>query len=162
VGADDLAVVHTLHSDPRTNLHNPYGASASLDETRTMLEGWVRHRDDFGFGYELIGAGDDAGAGAGAGGTVGICGVRRDVWHGLHVLNLYWRLLPEVWGRGYATAAGLHALEVAQQVRHRELIVARIVEGNAASARIAEKLGMQRRPDLDGALDGADWVIFAV
>jgi RimJ/RimL family protein N-acetyltransferase len=150
---DDLAIAHRLHSDPATNLHNPYGADPDLETTRERLAEWLRHWEEYGFGYELIDDGT---------GIVGICGVRRDVWQGLHVLNLYWRLLPEVWGRGYATPAGARALELARSVRHRELIVARLVDGNAASARIAEKLGMQRRADLDASADGADWVIYAV
>ena len=149
----DLAILHTLHSDPATNLHNPYGADPDLETTRERLDEYVRHWDEYGFGYELI---DDGS------GVIGICGVRRDVWQGLHVLNLYWRLLPEVWGRGYATSAGAHALEMAQAARHRERVVARMVAGNAASARIAEKLGMARAPELDATVDGADWVIYAV
>ena len=151
ITADDLAVAHALHADPATNLHNPYGADPDLATTREHLDGWVRHWREHGFGYELIDDGT---------GIVGICGVRRDVWQGLHVLNLYWRLVPEVWGRGYATTAGAHALEMAIAARHREPVVARLVDGNAASARIAEKLGMVRAPGLDATVDGADWVIY--
>lgn len=152
VTAGDLDILHRLHGDPATNLHNPYGADSDLDTTRERLAEFLRHWEQYGFGYELIC--DDSG-------VIGICGARRDVWQGLHVLNLYWRLLPEVWGRGYATPAGQHALEMARAARHREPIVARIVDGNAASARVAEKLGMSRRPDLDATSDGADWVIWA-
>lgn len=150
--AEDLDIVHRLHSDPATNVHNPYGADLDLDTTRARLDEWLRNRDEYGFGYELIS--DDSG-------VIGICGVRRDVWQGLHVLNLYWRLLPEVWGRGYATLAGAHALDMALAARHREPVLARLVAGNLASARIAEKLGMLRRADLDATVDGADWVIYS-
>jgi RimJ/RimL family protein N-acetyltransferase len=152
VTADDLEIVARLHSDPATNAHNPYGADADLDVTRSRLEEFVRHWDDYGFGYELICDADE---------VIGICGVRRDVWQSLQVLNLYWRLLPEFWGRGYARAAGQHALDAARAVRHREPVIARIVAGNAASEHLAEKLGMSRRPDLDATMDGADWVIYA-
>jgi ribosomal-protein-alanine N-acetyltransferase len=151
LAAGDLEVAHRLHGDPETNLFNPYGADPDLATTQTRLDEWLRHWEEYGFGYELI---EDDGA------VVGICGVRRDVWQGLHVLNLYWRLLPEVWGRGYATDAGRHALEMARAARHREPVVARMLAGNAASARVAEKLGMTRRDDLDAQADGVDWVLY--
>jgi ribosomal-protein-alanine N-acetyltransferase len=149
--AGDLEVANLLHGDPATNLHNPYGADPDPATTQIRLDEWLRHWDEYGFGYELI---EEDGA------VIGICGVRRDVWQGLHVLNLYWRLLPSVWGRGYATIAGQHALEMARAARHREPIVARMLAGNAASARVAEKLGMTRRDDLDASVDGADWVLY--
>jgi RimJ/RimL family protein N-acetyltransferase len=150
--AGDLEVAHLLHGDPETNQHNPYGADPDLATTQIRLDEWLRHWDEYGFGYELI---EEDGA------VIGICGVRRDVWQGLHVLNLYWRLLPEAWGRGYATIAGQHALDMAREARHREPVVARMLAGNAASARVAEKLGMTRREDLDASFDGADWILYA-
>jgi ribosomal-protein-alanine N-acetyltransferase len=153
LSAGDLEVAHRLHGDPETNQHNPYGADPDLTITQLRLDEWLRHWDEYGFGYELI-LDDDDGA------VIGICGVRRDVWQGLHLLNLYWRLLPEVWGRGYATVAGQHALEMAREARHREPVVARMLAGNAASARVAEKLGMTRREDLDASADGADWILY--
>ena len=150
--ASDLQVAHLLHGDPETNQHNPYGPDPDLATTQIRLDEWLRHWDEYGFGYEFI---EEDGA------VIGICGVRRDVWQGLHVLNLYWRLLPEVWGRGYATIAGQHALEMARAARHREPVVARMLAGNSASARVAEKLGMTRREDLDASFDGADWILYA-
>lgn len=156
VTRDDLAIAHALHGDPVTNEHNPYGADPDLARTAERLDEWVRHWEVYGFGYELIELG-----GGGGTATIGICGVRRDVWQGLHVLNLYWRLLPEFWGRGFATPAGQRGLEIALVARHREPVVARLVVGNVASARVAEKLGMTRREDLDATVDGADWVVYA-
>jgi RimJ/RimL family protein N-acetyltransferase len=151
VTADDLADVHRLHSDPETNRHNPYGADADLEVTRDRLAGWSRHWDENGFGYEMI---DDESRG------VGICGVRRDVWLGRDVLNLYWRLDPSVWGRGYALEAGRHSLDTALGHASGELVVARMTDDNAASRHIAERLGMQSRPDLAAEVDGARWIVY--
>jgi ribosomal-protein-alanine N-acetyltransferase len=150
--AADLADVHRLHSDPETNRHNPYGADPDLGVTRDRLAGWLRHWDENGFGYELID--DDSGC-------VGICGFRRDVWLGRDVLNLYWRLDPSVWGRGYALEAGRHSLDGALGCANEELVVARMTDDNAASQHIAEKLGMRLRPELTADLDGARWVVYA-
>jgi [ribosomal protein S5]-alanine N-acetyltransferase len=152
VTADDLADVHRLHSDPETNRHNPYGADADMGVTRERLAGWLRHWDENGFGYELI---DDES------GCVGICGYRRDVWLGRDVLNLYWRLHPSVWGRGYALEAGRHSLDGAIASAGDELVVARMTADNAASQHIAERLGMLPRPDLSAHVDGAPWVVYA-
>jgi RimJ/RimL family protein N-acetyltransferase len=120
--------------------------------TRERLIGWVSHWEENGFGYELI---DDVS------GCVGICGFRRDSWLGHDVLNLYWRLDPSVWGRGYALEAGRHSLEGALAKAGDSLVVARMTDDNAASQHIAEKLGMLPRADLAADVDGAHWTVYA-
>lgn len=146
----DADAVHALHGDPATNLHNPYGAEPDLEASRVRLTGWIDHRLEHGFGYELV---ESDGA------LVGICGVRVDRWQGIDVLNLYWRLMPEFQGRGLAIELGRRALAAASAARSDRPIVARMLVDNAASARVAERLGLVRRRDLDGSLDGSDWVV---
>lgn len=154
LASGDAALVHELHSDPMTNAHNPFGASPDLNASAEMLETWLQHQMDHGFGYELAFEGTQ---------LSGICGARRDLWRDMPVINLYWRLLPDYWGKGLAGNLGQHALDIAHSVTHPadELIVARMLPGNVASVRVAEKLGLTRRSDLDGEAYGAHWILYA-
>ncbi|MTD13739.1 GNAT family N-acetyltransferase [Nakamurella sp. YIM 132087] len=148
----DAAVVHELHGDPATNRHNPFGASPDRAASAALLDGWLEHRRAYGFGYDLAVV---------DGQVAGICGARHDVWRSLPVLNLYWRLLPEFQGRGLAPALGRHALRMAAAAGGGTPVVARMLAGNTGSRRVAEQLGLHRRPDLDGPGHGADWILYA-
>lgn len=154
LSSGDAALVHELHCDPMTNAHNPLGASPDPRASEEMLESWLQHRMDHGFGYELAFEGTR---------LAGICGARRDLWRDMPVINLYWRLLPDYWGKGLAGDLGWHALDIARSVTHLadELIVARMLPGNAGSVRVAEKLGLTRRSDLDGEAYGVHWILYA-
>lgn len=149
---DDLTLIHRLHSDPTTNVHNPYGASRDEAASRAMLREWLDHWRRYGFGYELAFAHHE---------LAGIEGARRDLWRGTPVLNLYWRLLPSSQGRGLSSVLAQRALHVAKQARTGELIIARMLPANTASMHVAERLGLNRRPDLDGVHDDAEWIIYA-
>ncbi|MEO8261630.1 MAG: GNAT family N-acetyltransferase [Pseudolysinimonas sp.] len=149
----DGALLHELHGDPSTNVHNPYGASPDRDASEEMLSGWLRHWSDYGFGYEL--AFDDVN-------LVGICGARHDRWQDRPVRNLYWRLMPEYWHRGLAGVLGRRALEIAESASQpHDVIVARMLPSNAGSIRVAEALGLERRQDLDDQVDGTEWILYA-
>lgn len=147
----DVDAIHRLHGDPSTNLHNPSGANADLAASQAMLDEWVASAARDGIGYELAFVDGE---------PIGICGARLDVWRDRAVVNLYWRLLPEQQGRGLAASLATHALEVARR-RRGEPIVARMLPGNAASRAVAERLGLERRPDLDGEHAGVAWIVLA-
>lgn len=150
----DVPLVHELHGDPLTNEHTPLGDSPNYPMSSAMLDKWLQHQTDHGFGYELAFQGNR---------LVGICGARRDLWQGRQVINLYWRLLPEYWGKGLASVLGLHALDIARSATRsaEELIVARMRPDNTSSVRVAENLGLTRRFDLDGELCGVCWILLA-
>lgn len=152
--ATDLQAMHRLHGEPSTNQHNPYGANPDLAATHAMLAGWIDHVDSHGFGYEAAEL---------DGQVIGVCGARFDEWRGHQVINLYWRLLPEHWGRGLSGPLADHALDIARSrpAQHDEHIVARMLPANLASRRVAERIGLERRPDLDGESAGAQWIVFA-
>lgn len=57
-------------------------------------------------------------------------------------LEVIWSLAPAVWGRGYATEAAQAVLDYALGPLGLPEVLAEIDEGNAASARVAERLGM--------------------
>jgi [ribosomal protein S5]-alanine N-acetyltransferase len=57
-------------------------------------------------------------------------------------LEIIWSLAPSVQGRGYATEAARAVLDYALDQLGLPEVLAEIDEGNTASARVAERLGM--------------------
>ena len=138
--AADLSEVFRVHSDPRTNVHNPAGPDDEA-ASRTRLAEWMEHWQRHGFGYEVIG--DATGA------VLGCAGVRHGSWLEVPVLNLYYRLAREAWGRGIATAAGRRARDTAARVAPDVPVLARTKPENVPAQRTAVTIGLRRRPELE-------------
>lgn len=147
----DLHDVLRVHGDPRTNMYNPAGPDDEAASHVRLVE-WMEHWDRHGFGYEVI---EDQ-----TGTALGMAGVRHERWLEVQVLNLYYRLAPEAWGKGIATAAGQRALETAATVAPSLPVLARTKPENLPSQRIAAKVGLQRRPDLEVDDDTGSVVIY--
>lgn len=58
------------------------------------------------------------------------------------LVELGWTLLPEVWGRGYATEAGRAALGYGFEVVGFEHVISAVAASNDRSRRVAEKVGL--------------------
>ncbi len=73
--------------------------------------------------------------------AMGMCGLlKRDV---LPDVDLGYAFLPEFWGQGYAFEAAEATLRLAAQRFGLERVIGVVSEGNAASIRVLEKLGMR-------------------
>ena len=150
--ASDAAGVLAVLGDPRTVAHNPSDRLAGPDEATALVERWVRHWEEHGFGYWCVRE-------QGADDVVGYAGVKRMEVHGRPVLNLVYRLVPEVWGRGLATEAAAAVLARVAVERPTETVVARVRPRNLASRQVALKIGLRRDEALDcEGEDGLDHV----
>ncbi len=78
-------------------------------------------------------------------------------WPGL---ELGWTLSPRIWGKGYATEAARLALDWGFETLKRDEIISAIIPGNAASIRVAERLGMRHVGD--GQLHETRCLIYAL
>lgn len=78
-------------------------------------------------------------------GVVGFCGFGCKF---APEVELGWTLLPEVWNRGLATEAARAALEYGFETIGFSQVISAVLPDNAASRRIADKLGMT----LDGTV----------
>jgi ribosomal-protein-alanine N-acetyltransferase len=148
----DLCHVFSVHADPRTNVFNPAGPDDE-EASRARLAEWRDHWQRYGFGYEVI---EDR-----TGAVLGMAGVRHERWLQLPVLNLYYRLTPEAWGRGIATAAGQRALETAARMAPDLPVLARTRRRNLPSQRTAAKIGLQRRSDLEVDDENGPVIVYA-
>ena len=156
---DDLDVVFEIHSDPRTNVHNPAGPDPDRDASSRRLDEWLQHWDHFGFGYWVVETTDPSIDRPSA--VVGFSGLRNEVWLEQPVLNLYYRLAAQHWGQGYAREVARHAVGWARDRQPDLPVRARTTLDNFGSQRTAAAAGLVRRQDLEKVdANGIHEVIF--
>jgi len=148
--SDDGPAMFAVHGDPATNRYNPAGPDPDRAASEETLRCWLRQWEDDGYGYWAVTPLE--------GGTVlGFGGIMRLTWRDRDVLNLYYRLTPDAWGRGYATEVARTAVRLARSYVPRLPVIARTRPANIASIRTAERAGLVRRPDLD-----TEHIVFAL
>ena len=142
VTKNDLEDIFRIHSDPEANLYTSRGPLENIDAARAKLDVWLKDWKRNGFGYWAVIFKDDNRMN-------GIGGVKKIYFGNREVLNLYYNLSPEKWGRGYATEMIAKALEIAGSCLPSYPLVARVREKNISSRRVAEKAGFKRNESLD-------------
>ena len=140
--ANDSAGVFAILGDPRTVEHNPSDRLEDLDAAAELVARWDRHWAEHGFGYWCVRE-------SGADRVIGYVGVKRMVIHGRPVLNLVYRFVPEVWGRGFATEAATAVVSRTVDEMPAETIVARVRPDNLSSQHVALKAGLRRDATMD-------------
>jgi ribosomal-protein-alanine N-acetyltransferase len=138
----DESAVFTIHSNPETNQHNPAGPMKDLKEAQERISEWIDDWSVHGIGYWCVSTLDDPK-------VIGVSGVRVMEWSGRQVLNLYYRYSPDSWGKGYATEVAREAIKAANTSLPELPVIARTRPTNVSSMRVAERVGLVRRPDLD-------------
>lgn len=144
---DDLAAVFEIHGDERTNQFNPAGAHADVEESRALLDVWLAHWDEHGFGYWAVCSVDDPAR------VLGFGGVRYKPYDGTPTLNLYFRFRPSAWGYGYATELAQDTLGFAFSELEESAVLASVRPDNSPSIRVLERSGfefVERRWDMGG------------
>lgn len=145
---EDLDAYAAMYADPEVTrfLGGPIGREDAWRRVAMLAGHWVLR----GYGLWALERRED-------GRLVGGAGLwRPEGWPGL---ELGWTLARDAWGHGYATEAARAAREWARvELGARELISI-IAVGNAASRRVAERLGMAVREERE--FRGIDVVIYA-
>jgi len=136
---DDLSYFVAIDSDPRTNLYRPGGAPNSERSAETFRE-FLREWDAHEAGYWVVELIDE---------VIGMAGVEPQRFSNRSCWNLYYRLSPDVWGKGFAAEAAIEAVAMASKTEPTWPVVARTRPLNYAAAHVAMKAGLQRRPELD-------------
>ncbi|RJF93087.1 GNAT family N-acetyltransferase [Sphingomonas cavernae] len=86
------------------------------------------------------------------GALLGFCGLKRFNSEGSDLTGSFeigWRLREDAWGQGYAREAASASLDHAFDTLEAPYVVALTVQGNTGSWGLMERLGMERRSDLD-------------
>jgi ribosomal-protein-alanine N-acetyltransferase len=147
---DDGPAMFAIHGDPATNRYNPAGPDPDPAASEETLRGWLCQWESDSYGYWAI-------TPLNADTILGFGGVMRRTWRDRDVLNLYYRLTPDAWGRGYATEVARTAVGLARSYLPHLPVIARTRPTNIASIRTAERAGLVRRPDLD-----TEHIVFAL
>lgn len=131
---DELAQVF---SDPEV-WRFPLDRGMTQDETAAFLERQIAHWTERGFGCWC--AREIA-----TGRVIGYLGLSVPTFapEVLPAVEVGWRLASGSWGKGYATEGGAAALDEAFGSLGLERVCSIPQAGNAASARVAERLGMR-------------------
>lgn len=134
----DLEAMHQLHSIPEVDQYNTLGIPKDLKQSQDilapLLEGWRRDEiEKYTFVIELL---------------------ENDAFVGMTALNLrigkynsgeiWYKLNPSFWNKGYATEAVKALLEFGFQELKLHRIEAGCAIGNLGSVRVLEKIGMKR------------------
>lgn len=130
--ADDLDAYARITADPETMRYIGRGRPQDRDEAWRSLGYLEAHWEIRGYG---LWAAEEKATGA----LVGRIGLHRpDGWPGLEV---GWLVARERWGEGLATEGASAALDFAFTAVGARRVISVIQPGNAASVRVAEKLG---------------------
>lgn len=129
---DDLSDLHDLYADPRTWAHSPEDVQTEERMTFVLLAGWIDGWESDGLGPWIVRSLDDGAFLGNAG-----CWLRPGGWW-----NLGYAITSDCRRAGLATEACAPALAAAREVRPDAPVIARLLEHNTASRRVAERLGM--------------------
>lgn len=80
---------------------------------------------------------------------MGYCGIMHHELQGAREYEVGYRLMPQWWGRGYATEAAAAARDAAFAQIDTPYLISLIDPDNIASRRVAEKIGMTHWLDTD-------------
>ncbi|WP_369746639.1 GNAT family N-acetyltransferase [Paenarthrobacter sp. AMU7] len=139
----DLDVMSSMLGDPDVMTYYPF--PKTRDEATAWIEWTQANYARHGYGLWIVETHD--------GDFVGDCGLTWQQVNGRSELEVGYHVRRELQGRGYASEAALACLEFARDVVGVGLLVAIVHPDNAASRRVAERLGMRHlEDDLGGSV----------
>lgn len=130
---DDAEPLMAVFGDPRAMRYISHGTTRSIDEVRASLEKKVRCLADHGVTLFTLIERD-------SGDIIGDCGIIPIDWTEPE-FELAYRLRPSAWGRGYATEAGIAAMDHAWRETGLDTVYAVTDLDNFASQRVLTKIG---------------------
>jgi RimJ/RimL family protein N-acetyltransferase len=139
IAQGDIPALVEIHIDPETNAHSPSGPP-SRDQAQSMLASFVASWNTSELSYWTVER-DNL--------VLGVVGAEVREVLGRACWNLYYRLSAASWGHGYATEAAREAVEAARLLEPSLPITARTRPSNTPAMRVAQRVGLARRPDLD-------------
>ncbi len=132
---NDLALVHTLHSYTEVDRYNTLGVPQSMYDTQIIFSSWMKAIEENARKMFLLEDLD--------GDFVGLIGITlgRPNYRNAEI---WYKLIPEQWGKGYATTAVKKVLEICFEELKLHRVEAGCATGNTASMRVLEKNGFSR------------------
>ncbi|WP_295760201.1 GNAT family N-acetyltransferase [Undibacterium sp.] len=149
----DLTAFLKIHCDPKTTQFNPAGPYTPLRATE-LLQTWCAHWEQHGFGYWTVTDSERPEQVIGFGGIM-----RKKVGH-LDGFNIYFRLAPTAWGKGYASQIALASLDLAFTELKASEVLGLVHKDNLASRRTLERAGFVQFTTINDAADNEPSLIY--
>ncbi|WP_420560222.1 GNAT family N-acetyltransferase [Tepidicaulis sp.] len=148
--AEDVAPLARLHADPDM-MRYMIGGAVSADESWSVIALMIGHWHLRGYGLWAV---EEKASGAFLG--------RLGLWYpdGWPGLELSWFIDKTHWGKGYASEGARACRDMAFRALGPDEICSIIHPENAASRRVAEKLGEREARSID--VGGTDFLIYAM
>ncbi len=131
---DDLEALGAWMLDPEVTRHLLL-SFRSLDELRPRIELYERHHREHGYSFWAVERKNDRL-------VIGGCGLLPIGWVGPDV-EIAWHIRRDCWGQGYATEAAEAVLDYGLGELKFSRVWALLLPENAASRRVAQKIGME-------------------
>lgn len=144
IAPSDAEELFEIFSDPAGWCYDPASRHSCRATTQSYIARAARRWEEHGLSYWTARARD-------RGGVLGVGGAQR---HRSGAWNLSWRIATAQWGRGLAGELGAAAIAAAQATDPDAAVIAWIAPQNAASRRVAERLGLLNRGLMTDANDG--------
>lgn len=138
VSLNDAEAIHHLHSFREVDEFNTLGIPKDLDETKQYLipliqEQQAEPRKSFFWKIILKDSRE----------FIGIAGLTLSVDKFIRG-EIYYKLLPKYWGKGYATEVAKQLVNLGFKHFHLHRVEAGVAINNVRSIRVLEKIGMTR------------------
>lgn len=151
---EDLQSLYEIHSDFETNRYNPKGPHQTINETKMMLDEWLQHWEENGFGYWVAVMKENNE-------TIGACGIRKAQLNEKQVYNVYYRTKPSSWKKGYIKEAALSSIHyVLNYIDSNAAIMIRTKSDNLPSIKTALSLGFKHQSQLNNFYETGDVYYF--
>lgn len=151
----DLARLFEIYGDPATNQFNPSGPLTDISQASALLERWLSHWANRGYGQWAISTRAEPGH------VIGFGGIDTRAYLDVNRMNLGYRFGVAAWGHGYATELGRAALAYGFEELLAPEIFAVVRPAHAASISVLRKVGMVHTDELDDVPGAAPSWVFA-
>jgi len=135
---NDLESIHRLHSVPEVDEYNTLGIPKDIDETRELMRPDIEAKGKdpqsrYTWRIILKNSGE----------FIGITGMTLSN-NKFRLGEIYYKLLPEYWGKGYATEVARQLIITGFNTFHLHKVEAGVATENERSIRVLERVGMTR------------------
>ena len=135
---DDLQTIHAIHSRPEVDEFATLGIPRNEEDTKDYMRPYINNEGrSIKKSYAWLVYRKEENV------VVGLVGMHNSLDR-FNRGEIWYKLLPEAWGKGYATEAASRIIEFGFNELKLHRIEAGVATMNSASIKVLEKLGMRR------------------
>lgn len=156
VAASDVSDLFKIYGDPATNTFNPAGPYADIDHAKAVMERWVVHWENNGFGNWAISLRTHPEH------IIGFGGLSILSYADITINNLGYRFATEAWGKGLATEFSAGAVRCGFDTLGLTEVSAVVRRDHLASQKVLEKTGLKCIGEIDDVKDAPPSLLYSL